>query len=444
MSKLRVGAAKRNINPRPEMLPYPSFNREPYTAVFSDCNTRAIVIDNGTKPAAIINFDLGGVPKTEPLKARIEAEAGIPRERIFLAATHNHTACDMVFDPAKEAQEKLGEYMAYVETQVLEAVKAAKEAMRPARYGYGEGRSYVNGNRDMATELHTFTQGYEPEGYCDRTVAVMKFVDEEDQLIAAVANYGMHATLGYFDVDVDGKTKVSGNIPGVAQDYAEARFGNGAVVLWTSGAAGDQNPQLYCLRDYEQNGFPSMARTIPGLQYNLITLMGKQHGVDICKAINSISTYNKNMPIKFAQTYIPLPGQRFPEGTNMQWINDITNHIYPLKEGEKLPEPILTPEKKIPLYLQEAVFGDVAFVGVAAEIYALIGKACKEASPYRKTMVITHVDRSIGYVIDKTSVDHYCFEQFGPVQAGVCDELIAEGVRELFDQLMEENKELLG
>ena len=437
MSNLKVGAAKRCINPTEEMMPYPSFNRDPYTAIFSDCNTRAIVMDNGENVAAVLNFDLGGVPAPQPLKERIEKETGIPRDNIFMSATHNHTGCDIVFSPDPEAQAKLAQYMELVCDQALEAVKEAQTSMRPARYGYGEGKSYVNGNRDMATELGTFTQGYEPEGYCDRTLSIMKFVDDRNELICAIANYGMHATLGYFDVDVDGKTKVSGNIPGVAQDYAEARFGNHAVVLWQSAAAGDQNPQLYCLRDYEQNGFPSMARTIPGLQYNLITLMGKQHGVDICKAINSIDTYNKNMPMKFAETHIDLPSQKFPEGTNMQWINDITNHIYPLKDGESLPDPILTPEKKIPLYVQNAILGDVAFVGIAAEIYALIGKACKEISPYRKTMIVTHVDHSIGYIIDKTSVEHKCFEQFGPVQAGVCDELIAEGVRELFDEMME-------
>ena len=437
MRNLRVGAAKRCINPTEAMMPYPSFNRDPYTGIFSDCNMRAIVIDNGESLAAVLNFDLGGVPRPEPLKERIETETGIPKEHIFMSATHNHTGCDMVFSPEEGAQKKLQEYLELVNEKTAEAVKAAKSAMRPAHYGYGEGKSYVNGNRDMSTELGTFTQGYEPEGYCDRTVSVMKFVDENEKLICAIVNYGMHATLGYFDVDVDGRTKVSGNIPGVAQDYAEARFGEEAIILWQSAAAGDQNPQLYCLRDYEQDGFPSMARTIPGLQYNMITLMGKQHGVDICKTINSIHSYNKNMPMKFAQSYIQLPSQKFPEGTNMQWINDITNHIYRIKPGESLPNPILTPEKTVPLYVQEAILGDVAFVGLAAEIYALIGKACKDISPYKKTMIVTHVDRSIGYIIDKTSVEHNCFEQFGAVQAGVCDEIIAEGVRQLFDEMMD-------
>ena len=51
-----------------------------------------------------------------------------------------------------------------------------------------------------------------------------------------------------------------------------------------------------------------------------------------------------------------------------------------------------------------------AFVWIAAEIYAMIGKYCKEASPYRKTMIVTRVDRRVGYIIDKTSVNHRCFE----------------------------------
>ena len=79
----------------------------------------------------------------------------------------------------------------------------------------------------------------------------------------------------------------------------------------------------------------------------------------------------------------------------------------------------------------------MAIVGVAAEIYGLIGKYCREASPYAKTMIVTHVDRSVGYIIDKTSVNHFCFEQFGRVAAGECDEVIPEGVRVLFDEINE-------
>lgn len=438
MSDLYVGAAKSCINPTKEMMPYPSFNREPYTDIFSDCNMRAIIMDNGKTQSLILGYDMGGVPqKIVEMKAQIEKETGIPKSNIICTAAHNHTGCDIVFSPDSDDQAKAAEYQAMVWDITMKTVKAALQNKRHARYGYGEGKSYINGNRDMATELGTFTQGYEPEGYCDHTVSVMKFIDDEDKIIACLVNYGMHATLGFFEVDVDGKTKISGNIPGIAADYAEERFGENTVVLWTSAAAGDQNPQLYCMRDYDKEGFPYMAKTIPGLQYNLIRIMGKQHGVDICKTINSIHTYNKNMPISFGEKIIDLPGQTFEAGVNMQWVNDITNHIYPMKEGEQLPLPIDDPEHPVPLFVQEAILGDVAIVGIAAEIYALIGKACKEISPYKKTIIVTHVERSVGYIIDKTSVEHYCFEQFGRIKAGVCDEIIADGVRELFDEMME-------
>ena len=435
---LSVGAARKNINPAEELFPYPSYQfGNPFVGVFTNCFVRAVVMDNGKEQALFMGFDLGGVPDPKPLKARIEAECGIPAGHIMLSAIHNHTGCDMVFSRAEEDQKKWRSYMGMVNDRAVEAVKEALAKKRPARYGFGTGKSYVNGNRDMLTEDGTFTQGYEPEGYCDHNVYVMKFVDETDRLIAAIVSYGMHATLGYFDVDADGKTRCSGNIPGVAEEYAEERFGNDAVVLWTSEAAGDQNPQLYCLRDYDKDGFPYMAKLLPGLQYNLIKVMGQRHGVDICKAINGIEKYNKNMPLKFGQRMIDLPAQKYEEEFNGQWVNDITNHIYPLKPGEKLPAAVDDPDEKVPLYVQEMVLGDVAVVGVAAELYGLIGKYCHEASPYSRTMVITHVDRSVGYIIDATSVNHFCFEQFGKIRAGACDEIIAEGVRQLFDDINE-------
>ncbi|MDE7183325.1 MAG: hypothetical protein K2O40_02385 [Lachnospiraceae bacterium] len=438
MKNLYVGAAKVNIDLTEELQPYPSFNRVPFEGVYSECNMRVIVVDNGKTQAAVLGYDLGGIPSDPELKHKIEAKFGITAEHIFLTATHNHTGCDIVMSPDREDRKKAAGYQKLLEERTMEALEKARKNMRCARYGYGEGKSYINGNRDMATSMGTFTQGYEPEGYCDRTVSVMKFVDENDDLIAAVVNYGMHATLGFLDVDVDGKTKSSGNIPGIAEEYVEARYGNDSVVLWTSAAAGDQNPELYCLRDYGEDGFPYMARLVPGLQYNMIRIMGKRHGVDICNTIDRIDTYSSRMPLKFGQKMIELPAQKFEAPFDHQRINDLTNHIYKPEPGEELPVAVPDEEHTVPLYIQELIFGDIAFVGVAAEIYALIGKACKEISPYRKTMVITHIGPNAGYVIDRTSVSHQCFEQFGPIRAGGCDEVIAEGVRSLFDDMLED------
>ena len=213
---LTVGAARRLINPTEEMFPYPSYQfGNPFVGVYTNCYVRAVVMDNGKDQALHVGFDLGGVPDPKVLKPRIEAECGIPASHILFTAIHNHTGCDMCFSRDPEDQAKWRAYMALVNDMAVEAVKEAISKKRPARYGFGIGQSYVNGNRDMRCDDGTFTQGYEPEGYCDHNVYTLKFIDEEDRLIAAIVSFGMHATLGYFDVDADGKTRHPGCCRGV-------------------------------------------------------------------------------------------------------------------------------------------------------------------------------------------------------------------------------------
>ena len=84
MSSLKVGAAKINIDPTPEMMPFPGgftglgIGLTHMEGIFSSCHTRAYVIDNGVTQAAIVGFDLAGPPRPVELRAAIEEETGIP------------------------------------------------------------------------------------------------------------------------------------------------------------------------------------------------------------------------------------------------------------------------------------------------------------------------------------------------------------------------------
>ncbi len=434
---LKAGAARRCINVPEEMIPYPSARMPVCEGIYTDLHVRALVIDNGETETAVLSFDLGGFHGAEDIKAFISEGTGIPAEHIITAATHNHTACDMVWAKEPEEKEAVRRYQSYIREQALSAVKAAREAVRPARYGYGEGLSYINVNRDLDCGNSGWTQGPNYALYSDKTVSAAKFIAEDGSVIAAIVNYGMHATLGYMEVDADGKKKSSGNIPGAACDYVESRLGKGAVVLWTSAAAGDQNPTLFTLRDYdEKDGFPHMARLLPGAQYQLIRLLGKQHGEDILKVLNSVKHYNHNMPVAFAENTIELPTHRIADGRHEMELNGLANALERLPEGEEMPETTDTGET-VPVYMQQAVLGDIAIVGIAAEIYSLIGKAMKEASPFRHTMVVTHVGPSAGYILDKTSISHRCFQYYSRVKPGSGDESIVENELELFDQMRE-------
>ena len=440
MKTLQVGAAKLSINPTPEMMPFPSGmgpNPSYYTDILSNCFARACVIDNGKVKAAIVGFDLAGPPAPDQLKEGISSATGIPKENILLSAIHNHTGCGVFMPSCPEDEQKGKAYEELTIRQGIEVVKEAMKVLRPARYGYGQGKSYINMNRDRPTPDGSYIQGPYPEGYCDKNVYLLKFVDLDGNLICAIANYGMHATLGFLQTDVDGQMKISGNIPGVAEEYVENRY-PGSVVIWTSAAAGDQNPYLFCLTDYEPDGFAYMAKWLPGSQYQMIGILGRQHGVDICKGLNSIECKQQNMPIYFAETYVSLPGQKAPENADMVTNSLYVNHFRRFPKGASLVQMEDDPEHPFNLYLQQALLGDIAFIGVGAELYSQLGRDCIEISPYKKTILVTHVARGRGYIVDRYSVNNGTFQTFGPIRPGKADDLILHEINTQFDKLMEQ------
>ena len=81
--------------------------------------------------------------------------------------------------------------------------------------------------------------GLNPEGPSDKTVAVVKVETAERKPIALLINYAAHGT-----AMSQQNYLISGDFPGATSRYVERHFGGDVVALWTSGAAGDQAPQM--------------------------------------------------------------------------------------------------------------------------------------------------------------------------------------------------------
>ena len=58
---------------------------------------------------------------------------------------------------------------------IHKAVEGAIASLRPARYGFGTGESYINTNRDQLFEDGFWMQGQNYAGFSDKTLAVMKW-----------------------------------------------------------------------------------------------------------------------------------------------------------------------------------------------------------------------------------------------------------------------------
>ena len=218
-SAFRVGAAKVDVTPAESELP------KNYEGILDHLYSRAIVIDNGATKAALLTLDAGAMPDQlwQNVAKRAMVELGIPEKHILMTATHSHSV-------PRGAGTGL-------EGKVFQSLKLANEKLQPSRIGYGAGVSYVNVNRNLIDpKTHRWWEGPNYEGPSDKTVAVVKFESLNGDPIAVYYNYAMHAvTVGQLD-------KVSADAPGAASRYIEDSFDDKIIAVWSTGAAGDQNP----------------------------------------------------------------------------------------------------------------------------------------------------------------------------------------------------------
>lgn len=429
MANLLVGAGKTCITPPPDMFPFPVWLGYNITGVHSDLFCRSLVIDNGEKRLLIISYDLVGVSDEAETVSVLSKETGIPPEYIFLTATHTH-ACPFVSDKSQ--------YIQFVRKRCLIATKQALDNMRPARFGYGTGNSYVNVNRDYEHEAGYVLQAPNFEGFSDKTLAILKFEDLDGNLICAMLNYALTPAATFLAQDVDGRQKICSDIPGTATDYIERRFGKGAVAIWTCGAAGNQGSHISCIRSFDVNGYATMGNLPPGTAYSFALLHGQLHAMDAIKVLSKVACSDGPFPIVSGELTVHLPAQKPPEGADMQYNRLLVDNMLPVGSDGNYPERKLIemeddPDNPVQLRLRLLLLGNVALFGIGGMAYNEIGVLCKDKSPFRNTVVVTNICKSAGYIINDSNAHKRPFTYFGRIKPGHLDEIIVNGMLRLFE-----------
>jgi hypothetical protein len=168
----------------------------------------------------------------------------------------------------------------------MRSLRESVSRLQLARVAWGTGVSFINVNRDRVDpKTNRWWEGPNYQGTSDKTVAVVRIETPAGKPIAVYYNYAVHGVItGTLDM-------ISGDIPGAASRYLEESLGEDAVALWTSGAAGDQNPiyfnQTYELRDIRiadyakrgediSNAMPSGGRGMDRSNPKVKMLMGQQ------------------------------------------------------------------------------------------------------------------------------------------------------------------------
>ena len=439
---LQAGAARVEITPDPNAIP------RPFTSILDPLYARAIYLDNGHDRAVLLNADVGAISSaiTDKVSAEISKQFNVPVANILISATHDHSA---IFGgpragpvaqentPAKAFEERLV-------SGLEQAAKQARDKMRPAKIGYGEGKLYLNVNRDAINEK-TRLWSQEPNlAYpSDKTLAVIKIESLSGQLIAVYLNYAMHANSLFLS------GMVSGDFPGEAQRYLERTYDK-AIALWTSGAAGDQNP-LYWRADHvvEQArvraimeaehvdlgtaimhamfiGNPA-ADKVPvdpvamEQSIQLVKAMGLLTGEETIRVMDQIRVMNTQVKIEGAQQQVTCPARH---------RLDTGREGAPGKYGDS-PDPVH-------IKIGALRIGDVVLGSANAELYNMIGQQVKAGSKFHDTIMVTLTNgmANSGYVPTDDAFGRYTFQVLGSsLKPGCAESGIVNGIDDMIGKM---------
>ena len=167
-----------------------------------------------------------------------------------------------------------------------------------------------------------------------------------------------------------------------------------------AGASGDIDPWFRVLPGFEtKNGW------IPEP-----VLLGTLLGEEVVHVLRKIDTLSADGPVKSIYKTVELPGK--PSGEIKTTLDF----------------------ERVPLNITVARMGDVAFVGLGAEVLSEIGLAIKAASPFDNTIIITHCNGTADYI----SPQHLYIEggyevESSPFASPAADELVKQVVRLLYE-----------
>ncbi|MBM4027517.1 MAG: hypothetical protein FJ280_19235 [Planctomycetes bacterium] len=399
-SGLKAGAARIDITPdQPVTMSGYAARKELSTGVHDPLSARVLAFEAGGKRLVLVSTDLIGFygGTADHMRQALLREFRLEPGELFLAGIHTHAGPTLTIDKENGHPNNL-EYTQKLKGKLLDVVRQAMNAMEPVTLGLGVGHSPMGANR---RELRVTTRGEssivlgrDPYGPTDKEVLVLKVAKADGTLQAVAFDYATHATcLGGRNLTI------SGDVLGLAEQFVEKILGSDVIAPAFAGASGNINPWFRGL-----TGFDTTAGWVPE-PVLLGTFLG-QEVVHVCRGIGRTGPADK---IDAAFVKLPLPAK-------------------PSADAAKKKEAPGT----VPFTVTVARLGDVAFVGLGAEVCTEIGVAIKAGSPCPHTFVITHCNAAAGYVAPKELHVPGGYEiTSSPFAPEAADVLIREAIRML-------------
>jgi hypothetical protein len=176
--------------------------------------------------------------------------------------------------------------------------------------------------------------------------------------------------------------------------------GDSVVALWTSGAAGDQNPT-------------AMSRNS---DFTLVNALGQILGEEVVRVANKIHTA-PGARIWATHQVITCPGRKVEAGRR------------PRKEYK------FDDADPVNIRLSLLMINDIALAGVSGEVLTPIYWHLKKVAPFRNTIMITHANGSSGYIPNDAAFDQVSYEiTTSHLKPGCAENAIVNGLDEMMSK----------
>jgi hypothetical protein len=235
----KAGAAKVDVTPKESIWLSGYGNRtKPSEGVLAPIYVKAAAFeDSAGTTAVLVTSDLQGfdVAMIDEIAAGVKSKFNLPRERLVLNYSHNHSApvtgqvLHLYYDLNSEQTATVDRYTKLRVQQIIDVVGQAIHNLAPSQLTFEQGLAGIAVNRRRARP-----GGRSLPGPVDQDVPVLAVRSPGGDMRAIVFGYSCHTTAlsGY---------KVSGDYAGFAQTELEKSY-PGAIALFVQGCGGDANP----------------------------------------------------------------------------------------------------------------------------------------------------------------------------------------------------------
>ena len=402
---LRMGVAAADVTPpighRMSGYYYERFS----TGTHNPLQAKAIVLEQGEERFAWVFCDVVGVPSnvTGPARTKAAEANGIPRENIFIAGTHSHTG-PLYFGALRNffhdgAVAKHGsdpheaiDYSAELTTKLVSVISAAAAAAAPADLAAGaahqEGlafnRRYVMKDGSVRTNPGKLNPDVvRPAGPIDPEVGLLQF-RRDGEPVAVLTVYALH-------LDTTGGTEYSADYPYYLQRDLRAKFGPDYFSVFGVGACGDVN-HIDPSHDREQKSHEESDRIGSALAATVIGALHKLSPVEEPKLASASTTVDVPLQRYTADEIAAARGKMPKVGTReLPMLDQVT--------AVKIVSVAEFGVPSLPMDVQAFRLSDkVALVALPGELFAELGLAIKQASPFDLTLVCELSNDYPGYI----------------------------------------------